>query len=180
MKTEKAYFAGGCFWCLEASFKLVPGVISANPGYTGGTTEYPTYEQVCSGKTGHAEATEIEYDPKKVSYGELLNIFFKIHDPSQENRQGNDVGSQYRSAIFYTSEEQRGIAEEYLQNLRDAGEYDTVCTELRPLEQFWPAEAYHQDYFEKHPSEAYCQAIIRPKVEKTRKALEEHSNGQTN
>ena len=172
MKTEKAYFAGGCFWCLEASFRLVPGVVEVISGYAGGSTKSPSYDQVSSGMTGHTETVEVEYDPAKVSYDKLLELFFKLHDPSQKDRQGNDIGTQYRSAIFYTSEEQQKLAEAKLTELKESGIYREVFTELLPLEYFWPAEDYHQYYFEKHPDQAYCQMVVRPKIEKTVEYLE--------
>jgi peptide-methionine (S)-S-oxide reductase len=172
VKTEKIYLAGGCFWCLEASFKLVLGVVRVSSGYAGGTLQNPTYEQVCTGKTGHAEVVEIEYDPEITTFYKLLDIFFKVHDSSQENRQGSDIGTQYRSAIFYVNGKQRDEANNFIKGLRDASEYNTIYTKVEKLTDFWTAEEYHQGYFEKHPSEAYCQAVIRPKIEKITEYLE--------
>jgi len=168
---EKAYFAGGCFWCLEAAFKIIPGVKRVTSGYCGGEKENPSYEDVSSGKTGHAETVEIDYDPKKASYRMLLEIFFKIHDPSQKDRQGADVGNQYRSAIFYTTEEQKNKSKNYVKDLKNY--YDNIYTQILTFEKFWPAEEYHQNYFEKNPQQAYCQAVVRPKVEKTKLFLKE-------
>lgn len=179
MEIEKAYFAGGCFWCLEASFKVVPGVINVINGYTGGTTEQPIYEQVASGTTGHAETVEIEYDPKILSYQKLLNIFFKIHDPSQKDRQGNDIGTQYRSAIFYLNDKQKREAEGIVTLLSTSGEYSNIYTVVQPLTKFWPAEEYRQDYFAKHPDQAYCQVVVQPKVEKTIKYLHDNNEEAT-
>lgn len=170
-KTERAYFAGGCFWCLEASFRLLPGVISVISGYAGGNTENPTYEQVSAGETNHAETVEIEYDPEIISYKELLKIFFMIHDPSAKNRQGADIGTQYRSVIFYATENQKNEAKKIKDQLEKSKEFPRVTTELLPLKKFWPAEEYHQNYFEKNPSHAYCQRAIKPKTEKIEKYL---------
>ncbi len=167
MEETLATVGGGCFWCTEAAFKEVPGVRSVTSGYAGGTVEDPTYRAVCSGTTGHAEVVQIEFDPASVSYQELLAIFFVIHDPTQRNRQGPDVGSQYRSIILYHDDEQHRIAESVIDEL--AAEYqDEIVTEVEPLETFWEAEEDHQDYFEKHPEDAYCQFHAAPKVEKVR------------
>ena len=155
---ERAIFAGGCFWGVEHFFRQIPGVIAVRSGYTGGTVERPTYEQVCTGKTGHAEAVEILFDPAKVGYERLARRFFEIHDPTQRNRQGPDVGSQYRSSVFYTSDEQKRIAEKLIGLLRERG-YDVV-TEVAPASTFWPAEDYHQDYLAKHPERPSCQAPV--------------------
>ena len=167
MEETLATVGGGCFWCTEAAFKEVPGVHSVTSGYAGGTVEDPTYRAVCNGTTGHAEVVQIEFDPASVSYQELLTIFFVIHDPTQRNRQGPDVGSQYRSIILYHDDEQHRIAESVIDEL--AAEYqDEIVTEVEPLETFWEAEEDHQDYFEKHPEDAYCQFHAAPKVEKVR------------
>jgi peptide methionine sulfoxide reductase msrA/msrB len=153
-KTEKAIFASGCFWGTEYYFEQVPGVISTTVGYTGGQTDNPTYKQVCTNKTGHAEAVEVEYDPNKISYEELVKLFFETHDFTQFNRQGPDVGTQYRSAIFYLNEQQRETAERLVKELEKKG-YD-VKTQIAPAGKFWPAEEYHQDYYEKAGSSPYC------------------------
>ncbi|MFB6105132.1 MAG: peptide-methionine (S)-S-oxide reductase MsrA [Halobacteriaceae archaeon] len=162
-----ATFGGGCFWCTEAAFKELAGVDSVTSGYAGGDTEDPTYEEVCSGSTGHAEVVQLEYDPEEIGYEALLEVFFATHDPTKLNRQGPDVGTQYRSIVLYHDDDQRRLAEAYIEAL-DAEYDDDVVTELEPLETFYPAEEYHQDYFEKHPEDAYCQAHARPKVEKVR------------
>lgn len=154
----KAVFAGGCFWGVEHLFRQEPGVLSVRSGYTGGHTDHPSYEQVCSGTTGHAEAVEILFDPAQVSYEHLARIFFEIHDPTQVNRQGPDRGTQYRSAVFYLDEEQKETVEKLIAELRSKG-YD-VATQVVPASTFWPAEDYHQDYFEKHPSRAVCHARV--------------------
>jgi peptide-methionine (S)-S-oxide reductase len=168
--SEVGTFAGGCFWCLEAVFKEVGGVQDVVPGYTGGTTLNPTYEQVCAGRTGHAEAVRVTFDPAAISYRRLLDIFFSVHDPTTLNRQGADVGTQYRSGIFYQSPEQKATAEEYLRQLNEAGTWSKpVVTQLVPMDQFYPAEDYHRDYFAKHPEQAYCQVVIAPKIAKFRK-----------
>jgi len=165
--TGKAYFGGGCFWCTEAAFKEVDGVKEVASGYAGGHTENPTYEQVCSGGTGHAEIVKVRYDPGEVSYDELLELFFRVHDPTQKNRQGPDVGSQYRSIILYTSERQRKNTQEKMEELEEASgeEFETEVTEL---DEFYEAEEKHQDFFEKHPTHAYCRMHATPKQEKAR------------
>ncbi len=164
---ETAVLGGGCFWCTEAVFKMLKGVHEVTSGYTGGQTENPTYEQVCSGRTGHAEVIKIEYDPKQVSFGDLLTIFFATHDATQLNRQGNDVGTQYRSAIFYTTEEQRKESLNFIQELNSStSEGNPIVTEVKPLTLFYPAEDYHQDYFEQNPAQSYCQIVIAPKLAK--------------
>lgn len=165
---EIAYLAGGCFWCLEALFKQLKGIESVVAGYTGGTTENPAYEQLHYGDTGHAEAVRITYDPKVIAYRELLEIFYAVHDPTTPNRQGNDVGEQYRSAIFYANDEQKQIAEDVTRNFAASHWYRPIVTQLLPLTKFWPAEDYHQNYFERNPEQAYCQVIINPKLAKFR------------
>lgn len=174
--TDRATFGGGCFWCTEAAMQLLEGVESVTSGYAGGHVDDPTYEAVCSGETGHAEVVQVEFDPGVLSYDELLEAFFGTHDPTQRNRQGPDVGTQYRSIVLSHDEEQRTTAAAYIDALDE--EYDDdVVTELEPLEQFWPAEEYHQDYFEKNPSDAYCQRHAQPKVEKVRQRFETKAEG---
>ena len=164
---RKATLGGGCFWCLEAVFDLVNGVLSVVPGYAGGHTKSPTYEIVCQGITGHAEVIQIEYDPSIISYRELLEIFFEIHDPTTLNRQGHDVGPQYRSIILYHDQNQREIAETMIKELNSSGKWsDPIVTEVVPLDHFTPAEEYHHKYFQKHPEQGYCQFVIAPKVRK--------------
>jgi peptide-methionine (S)-S-oxide reductase len=169
-KTELATVGGGCFWCLEALFELLPGVKSVTSGYTAGKTENPTYKEVCGGDTGHAEVVQIEFDPAKISYDELLKNFWLAHDPTTLNRQGNDIGTQYRSIILFHSAAQKAAAEK-----SKAGEQKQltrpIVTQIVPLVKFYPAEAYHQDYFRNNPEQGYCQAVIRPKVEKFEKKL---------
>jgi peptide-methionine (S)-S-oxide reductase len=169
-KTELATLGGGCFWCLEACFELIPGVKAVTSGYAAGLKDNPTYKEVCSGATGHAEVVQIEFDPAAVSYEKLLETFWQIHDPTSLNRQGGDVGTQYRSIILHHSEAQKAAAEK---SQREAQKElaRPIVTQLEPLKKFWPAEDYHQDYFRKHPGEAYCQAVVRPKVEKVGKKL---------
>ncbi|MFP4189293.1 MAG: peptide-methionine (S)-S-oxide reductase MsrA [Halobacteriales archaeon] len=169
---EKATFAGGCFWCIEAPFKRVEGVDSVTSGYIGGDTENPTYEEVCSGTTGHAEAVRVVYDPDVVTYRELLEVFFALHDPTTRDRQGPDIGSQYRSAVFYHDEEQREEVEAYIEEL-EGDVYDGIVTEVSPAEEFYEAEEYHQDYYEKNPNQPYCCAHIPPKLEKVRERFPE-------
>lgn len=167
--TEVATLAGGCFWCLEAVYDQVTGVKSVESGYIGGQTTDPTYEQVCGGRTGHAEAVRITFDPKLVSYRDLLNVFFATHDPTTLNRQGNDSGTQYRSAIFYHSPEQKQIAKEVIAQVTEQRVYpNPIVTELSPASQWFEAEAYHQEYFARNPSQGYCTYVVGPKVAKFR------------
>ena len=167
---EVATLAGGCFWCLEAVYDQVQGVESAESGYVGGTVDDPTYEAVCSGHTGHAEAVRITFDPKAISYQELLEIFFAIHDPTTLNRQGNDVGTQYRSAIFYHSSEQRHAAEAVIASITEQQLYERpIVTEVVPSTVWYEAEPYHQEYFARNPLQGYCQFVVGPKVAKFRK-----------
>jgi len=168
---EVAIFGGGCFWCTEATFKILKGVSSVVPGYAGGSAEKPTYESVSSGKTGHAEVIRIEFDPAKISYHDLLTVFFATHDPTTMNKQGADVGTQYRSVVLYTNEEQKIEAQKFVNELKHEGV--AVVTELVPLEQFTEAEEYHHDYFTKNKGAAYCQIVIAPKVEKLQKRFAE-------
>jgi peptide-methionine (S)-S-oxide reductase len=173
--TEMATFGTGCFWCTEAIFKELEGVVSVVPGYAGGHTVNPSYKEVCSGETGHAECTQIVYDPSKISYDELLEVFFKVHDPTSMNRQGNDIGTQYRSVIFYHNDEQKGLAEKYKVELDRSGAYDKpIVTQIAPLEKFYPAENYHHDYYEYNKDKnPYCAVVVRPKLEKFRKVFSE-------
>ncbi len=169
-KNEIAVFGGGCFWCTEAVFKMMKGVASVLPGYSGGTKVDPTYNEVCDGKTGHAEVVKIEYDPSEVRYEDLLTVFFGSHDPTTLNRQGNDVGTQYRSIIFYTTEEQKKIAEKFINDINVSNKAGAVVvTEVAPFDVFYEAENYHHDYFSSHPGNAYCEVIINPKLEKVQK-----------
>lgn len=169
-KTETATLGGGCFWCTEAAFDELPGVVDVTSGYAGGHTEDPTYREVCAGDTGHAEVVQVEYDTDELSYPDVLKVFFSIHDPTQLNRQGPDVGSQYRSVIFYHDETQRDIAEEYVAELDAEGAYDDdIVTEIAELERFYVAEEAHQNYYEKNPSDSYCTFNAEPKIEKVRR-----------
>jgi len=167
---ETATLGGGCFWCLEAVYDDLRGVESVVSGYAGGRVPDPSYEQVCSGTTGHAEVVRITFDPAEVSFRELLEVFFTIHDPTTLNRQGADVGTQYRSAIFYHDDEQKRVAEETIRDLEAEGVWDDpIVTEVVPLTAFYPAEGYHQEYFARNPRAGYCQVVIAPKVSKFRK-----------
>jgi len=169
-RREIASLAGGCFWCLEAVFDDVNGVESVESGYMGGQTPDPTYEQVCGGKTGHAEIVQVRFDPDVISYREILQIFFAIHDPTTPDQQGNDVGTQYRSAVFFHSPEQKKIAEKVVAELTAAGLYrDPIVTEITAATPFYPAEDYHQEYFARNPYQPYCQYVVAPKVAKFRK-----------
>jgi len=167
---ETATLGGGCFWCLDTIFRQLRGVSKVESGYAGGTTVDPSYKDVCSGTTGHAEVTRIEFDPSVISYSDLLGVFFTIHDPTTLNRQGADRGTQYRSVIFYHSDEQRQTAERVMKELADEGVWDDpIVTELAPVPAYFPAEAYHQDYYAQNPDQGYCQVVIAPKVAKFRK-----------
>jgi peptide-methionine (S)-S-oxide reductase len=167
---EQATLGGGCFWCLEAVFVALRGVDRVVSGYMGGSVENPTYQQVCTGSTGHAEVVQITFDPEVISYRELLEIFFTIHDPTTRDRQGADVGTQYRSVIFVHSPEQLEVARHLMAELKEARVYgQPIVTELAELAVFYPAEAYHQSYFERNPAQPYCQAVVAPKVAKLRK-----------
>jgi methionine-S-sulfoxide reductase len=166
---EIATFGAGCFWCIEAVLEQLPGVLDVSSGYMGGTTAHPTYEQVCSGRTGHAEVVQVSFDPKRISYEKLLEQFWKLHDPTQLNRQGNDIGTQYRSAIFYASEAQRQAAEAKIRALTEARVFPRpIVTTLEPLDEFYPAEDYHQDYARQHPEQPYIQDVSTPKACKVR------------
>lgn len=168
-QTARATFGGGCFWCVEAAFEELSGIESVTSGYAGGHVEDPEYRQVCSGTTGHAEVVQIAYDPEEIEYADLLEVFFAVHDPTTEDRQGPDVGSQYRSIVLYHDEDQRRQVEVYVEELEAASAYDDpIVTEIEPLETFYEAEEHHQNYFEKHPNDAYCRMHAAPKVEKVR------------
>jgi peptide-methionine (S)-S-oxide reductase len=167
---EIATLAGGCFWCTEAVFSELKGVQEVQPGYSGGKLQNPTYEEVCTDSTGHAEAIRVTFDPKIVSYEDLLKVFFSAHDPTTLNRQGNDVGTQYRSVIFYHDEEQKKIAEKVMKQITEEKLWDgTIVTELAPFKAFYPAEGYHKNYFKNNPNLGYCRVVIAPKVAKFRK-----------
>jgi peptide-methionine (S)-S-oxide reductase len=167
--TNRATFGGGCFWCVEAAFKELDGVESAISGYAGGEVSDPSYRQVCSGDTGHAEVVQVEYDPDEIIYPDLLRVFFTIHDPTQLNKQGPDVGTQYRSIVFYHDDEQREQVERFLVELEEAGAYDDdIVTEIEPLEEFYEAEEKHQNYYDKNPNDRYCSFHAEPKVQKVR------------
>jgi len=169
-KSETAVLAGGCFWCIEAVYREVDGVIKAVSGYTGGTVRNPGYQQVCTDDTGHAEAVRVTFDPAKISYREILEIFFSVHDPTTANRQGADAGTQYRSAIFYQDEAQKEAAANLIAELdREKIWGRPIVTQVVPAVMFYPAEEYHQEYFSRHPEQAYCQAIISPKLAKFRR-----------
>lgn len=166
---EAATLGGGCFWCLEAIYLDLEGVQSVRSGYAGGSLPNPTYRQVCEGETGHAEVVRVEFDPSVTSFREILEVFFATHDPTTLNRQGADVGTQYRSAIFYHSAEQEKVAREVVGQLEDEGVWEKpIVTEVTPLSSFYPAEDYHEDYFRRNPQQPYCQAVINPKVAKFR------------
>ena len=170
---QTATFGAGCFWCTEAVFLNVDGVLKVVSGYSGGDVANPSYADVCSGTTGHAEVTQISFDPKVVSFQDLLNIFWNIHDPTTLNRQGNDVGTQYRSVIFYANEEQKKIANEYKKQLEESHVFASpIVTEISELKNFYPAEKYHQNYYALNPKASYCQFVVRPKVEKFKKQFE--------
>lgn len=168
-KTDLATFGGGCFWCTEAVFEKIDGVRKVVSGYAGGTDPNPTYKEVCGGETGHAEVIQIEYEPEKVSFEELMEVFWLAHDPTTLNRQGNDVGTQYRSVVFYHNEEQKQAAEQSKEEAK--GQFKRpIVTEISPFTKFYPAEDYHQDYFAKNPGNPYCNYFIPPKIEKLKKA----------
>lgn len=175
--TSKLYvatFGSGCFWCTEAVFELVKGVVKVESGYSGGTVPNPTYEAVCTGLTGHAEVVQVYFDPTIISFTQLLEIFWKTHDPTTLNRQGADVGTQYRSVIFYHDEEQRKLAEEYKKKLNEAKIWNNpIVTEISPFKKFYKAEDYHQNYYSKNPYQGYCSFVITPKIEKLKKVFQD-------
>lgn len=176
---EKATLGGGCFWCLEAVYQEVDGVKSIVSGYAGGHVPNPSYEAVCTGTTGHAEVVQLEFDPSKVTYREILEVFFAIHDPTTLNRQGNDSGPQYRSAIFWHDETQRETAREVIANLTAERAFDDpIVTEVAKLDQFYPAEKYHQDYYRRNQAQPYCAFVISPKLAKYRKTFSEKRKAQ--
>lgn len=169
-KIEIATLGGGCFWCIEAVFNGIKGVVNVESGYAGGELDSPTYKQVCSGTTGHAEVVQIKFDPNIISFGEILEIFFAVHDPTTLNRQGADVGNQYRSIIFYHNENQKEVAEQVIAGLNAARIWDnSIVTQLKPFKDFYRAEQHHRRYFDRHPEAPYCQIVIAPKIAKLRK-----------
>lgn len=171
---ESIVLGGGCFWCTEAVFKEVRGVLDVESGYSNGATTAPTYEQVCSGHTGHAEVVKLTYDPAQVSTRQLLEIFFVVHDPTQANGQGNDIGTQYRSGIYYTTPEQKQVADDLIRAASQDKLFGRpIVTEVKPLANYWPAEDYHQDFFERNPTQGYCLAVAAPKVAKFRQTFAE-------
>jgi peptide-methionine (S)-S-oxide reductase len=171
---DKITFGAGCFWCVEAVYSDLNGVESVVSGYAGGTVKNPSYKEVCTGNTGHAEVCQITYNPSVISYKELLEVFWQVHDPTTLNRQGGDVGTQYRSAIFYHTDEQKQVAEEFLKTLNEEKVFpDPIVTEITAINNFYPAEDYHQDYFELNGDNPYCQAVVRPKLEKFRKVFKD-------
>jgi len=172
MAIKEATFGAGCFWCVEACFKDLNGVVNVLSGYSGGQIKNPSYKEVCLGTTGHAEVARVEYNDEVVSFRDLLEVFWFVHNPTTLNRQGNDIGTQYRSAVFFHDEEQQAVAEEYKAKLNDSGAWeDPIVTEISPLSNFYPAENYHHNYFENNADQPYCSSVVRPKVEKFRKAF---------
>lgn len=173
-KIEVATLGGGCFWCIEAAFDEIKGVVKVESGYSGGTTASPTYEQVCTGTTGHAEVVQVTFDPNIISFKEILEIFFTTHDPTTRNRQGADVGTQYRSVMFYHNEKQKEVAEQVIEELGAAKVWDDpIVTQVEPFEKFYNAEDYHRGYFGRHPEAGYCRVVIAPKIAKLRKKYRE-------
>lgn len=171
---DTAIFGAGCFWCVEAVFLQLEGVVSVSSGYSGGSVVNPTYKEVCTGTTGHAEVCKIVYDPKKISFTDLLQAFWSSHDPTTLNRQGNDIGTQYRSVIFYRNEEQKNLSEKFRQELNASGAFpNPIVTEISALQHYYPAEDYHQDYYSQNADQPYCQMVIKPKLEKFRKVFKD-------
>ncbi len=169
---DTAIFGAGCFWCVEAQFQMLDGVQSVTSGFSGGSVENPTYKEVCLGTTGHAEVCQIIYDPAKISYDELLAVFWKTHDPTQINRQGNDIGTQYRSVIFYKNEKEKELAEKQKKEIDESDAWDNlIATEISPFTVFYKAEDYHTNYFNMHGNESYCQFVVKPKVDKFKKVF---------
>lgn len=174
MKTDTATFGTGCFWCTEAVFQELAGVLKVTSGYSGGHVANPTYEQVCGKQTGHAEVVQIVYDPEKIGFDELLEVFWQVHDPTTKDRQGNDVGPQYRSAIFYNNDTQKELAEKYKNDLDKSGAYSNpIVTEISELKNFYSAEAYHQNFYSNNPNYGYCSYVIRPKLDKFQKVFKD-------
>jgi peptide-methionine (S)-S-oxide reductase len=173
-ETQEIVLGGGCFWCTEAVYKEVRGILDVESGYSNGQVERPTYDQVCTGRTGHAEVVKLTFDPAQVSLRQILEIFFVVHDPTQRDRQGNDVGTQYRSGIYTTTPEQQQLAEDMIRQMTQEKLFGKpIVTEVKPLENYWPAEEYHQDFFERNPGQGYCMAVAAPKVAKFRKTFSE-------
>ena len=173
-KTEIAILGAGCFWCIEAIFQQLKGVISVESGYSGGHIKNPAYREVCNGTTGHTEVARIVFNPNEVSFTQVLEVFWKVHDPTTLNQQGNDIGTQYRSAVYYTNNEQKELAEAYKKQLDESGVFtNPIVTEITEFEVFYPAEEYHDNYFNQHKEESYCQFVVRPKVEKFQKEFGE-------
>ena len=169
-KSEIATLGGGCFWCVEAVFQRIDGVISVKPGYAGGNVKNPTYKQICTGNTGHAEVAKIEFDPSKITYSQILNVFWQSHDPTTLNRQGNDVGTQYRSVIFFHDESQEEIAKKSKIDADESGFWDNeIVTEITPLNNYYDAEDYHDNYYNENPNQPYCLFVIKPKLDKLEK-----------
>jgi len=167
MKREIIVLGGGCFWCTEATFQMLKGIILVTPGYSGGTKENPTYQEICQGDTGHAEVVKVEYDADAIRVNSILTVFFGSHDPTQVNQQDNDVGNQYRSVIFYTTEEQKQASEDFIKNINASSPLGKpVATEVRPLEHFYEAEEYHKNYYQNNQNQGYCQMVINPKLKK--------------
>jgi len=164
---ETAVFGGGCFWCTEAIFQSLKGVDKVTPGYAGGEKTNPSYEEVCSGTTGHAEVVKVEFNPREITFEDLLEVFFNLHNPTTKDQQGADMGTQYRSIILYTSSQQKEVAENYIQKITKENKFSNpIVTELKPITEFYPAESYHQDYFTVHQGAPYCEVVISPKLEK--------------
>lgn len=177
---ETVVFGGGCFWCTEAVFKMLKGVYSVDPGYSGGNIPNPTYEEVCSGNTGHAECTKVDFGPKEVKLEDLLTVFFGSHDPTTLNRQGADIGTQYRSVIFYTTEKQKEIVLKFIKDLNNSNELGKpIVTEVEPLKEFYKAESYHKDYYERNKEAPYCEVVINPKLEKVVKNFSDLLNDKS-
>ena len=175
---EQATLGGGCFWCVEAAFEELEGVVDTTSGYAGGHVDDPSYRQVCTGNTGHAEVVQVTYDPEELAYADVLRVFFTIHDPTTVDRQGPDVGSQYRSAVYYHDDDQRETVERFVEELEREGAYDDpIVTEIEPLEEFYVAERKHQDYYEKNPNDRYCQFNADPKIRKVRQKFRDKVQG---